>query len=109
MEWETPSHMVFDKLQFMPLVIQMKEIPYPYSTMVTDLASSNVRFASTCFRVLLVGFKQLFRISNRFGYCFAMRICQRFVSYAVCLAMVTSTALTLRFSHLTEKNVGIGC
>ncbi|CAN0872643.1 hypothetical protein LINGRAHAP2_LOCUS10172 [Linum grandiflorum] len=32
MEWETPSQMVFDRLQFMPLVIQMKEIPYPYST-----------------------------------------------------------------------------
>ncbi|CAN0884159.1 hypothetical protein LINGRAHAP2_LOCUS14762 [Linum grandiflorum] len=35
--------------------------------MVTDRVSSNVRFASTCFRVLLVGFKQLFRISSRFG------------------------------------------
>ncbi|CAN0898927.1 hypothetical protein LINGRAHAP2_LOCUS19983 [Linum grandiflorum] len=32
MEWETPSQMVFDRLQYMPLVIQMKEIPYPYST-----------------------------------------------------------------------------
>ncbi|CAN0925626.1 hypothetical protein LINGRAHAP2_LOCUS34869 [Linum grandiflorum] len=32
MEWETPSPMAFDKLQFMPLVIQLKEIPYPYST-----------------------------------------------------------------------------
>ncbi|CAN0881857.1 hypothetical protein LINGRAHAP2_LOCUS14470 [Linum grandiflorum] len=32
MEWETPSQVVFDKLQFMPLVIQLKEIPFPYST-----------------------------------------------------------------------------
>ncbi|CAN0847623.1 hypothetical protein LINGRAHAP2_LOCUS5074 [Linum grandiflorum] len=32
MEWETPSQMVFDKLQYMPLVIQLKEIPFPYST-----------------------------------------------------------------------------
>ncbi|CAN0875105.1 hypothetical protein LINGRAHAP2_LOCUS10638 [Linum grandiflorum] len=32
MEWETPSQMVFNRLQFMPLVIQMKEIPYPYNT-----------------------------------------------------------------------------
>ncbi|CAN1237629.1 hypothetical protein LINGRAPRIM_LOCUS1926 [Linum grandiflorum] len=32
MEWETPSHVVFDKLQFMPLVIQLKKIPFPYST-----------------------------------------------------------------------------
>ncbi|CAN0905686.1 hypothetical protein LINGRAHAP2_LOCUS23814 [Linum grandiflorum] len=31
-EWETPSQLVFDKLQFMPLVIQLKEIPYPYNT-----------------------------------------------------------------------------
>ncbi|CAN0863492.1 hypothetical protein LINGRAHAP2_LOCUS8707 [Linum grandiflorum] len=32
MEWETPSPMAFDKLQFMPLVIQLKEIPFPYNT-----------------------------------------------------------------------------
>ncbi|CAN0876196.1 hypothetical protein LINGRAHAP2_LOCUS11164 [Linum grandiflorum] len=32
MEWETTSQMVFDKLQFMALVIQLKEIPYPYNT-----------------------------------------------------------------------------
>ncbi|CAN0918818.1 hypothetical protein LINGRAHAP2_LOCUS31102 [Linum grandiflorum] len=32
MEWETPSQIVFDKLQFMPLVIQLKDIPFPYST-----------------------------------------------------------------------------
>ncbi|CAN0847730.1 hypothetical protein LINGRAHAP2_LOCUS5135 [Linum grandiflorum] len=32
MEWETPSQLVFDKLQYMPLVIQLKEIPYPYNT-----------------------------------------------------------------------------
>ncbi|CAN0913206.1 hypothetical protein LINGRAHAP2_LOCUS27780 [Linum grandiflorum] len=31
-EWETPSQTVFDKLQFMPLVIQLKEISYPYNT-----------------------------------------------------------------------------
>ncbi|CAN0880549.1 hypothetical protein LINGRAHAP2_LOCUS13717 [Linum grandiflorum] len=32
MEYETPSLMAFDKLQFMPLVIQLKGIPYPYNT-----------------------------------------------------------------------------
>ncbi|CAN0875155.1 hypothetical protein LINGRAHAP2_LOCUS10671 [Linum grandiflorum] len=32
MEYETPSPMAFDKLQFMPLVIQLKGIPYPYNT-----------------------------------------------------------------------------
>ncbi|CAN1226185.1 hypothetical protein LINGRAPRIM_LOCUS1061, partial [Linum grandiflorum] len=31
-EWETPSQVVFDNLQFMPIVIQLKEIPYPYNT-----------------------------------------------------------------------------
>ncbi|CAN0863172.1 hypothetical protein LINGRAHAP2_LOCUS8642 [Linum grandiflorum] len=31
-EWETPSQIVFDKLQFMPLVIQLKDLPYPYNT-----------------------------------------------------------------------------
>ncbi|CAN0920498.1 hypothetical protein LINGRAHAP2_LOCUS32077 [Linum grandiflorum] len=31
-EWEAPSQMVFDKLQHMPFVIQLKDIPYPYNT-----------------------------------------------------------------------------
>ncbi|CAN0875222.1 hypothetical protein LINGRAHAP2_LOCUS10704 [Linum grandiflorum] len=43
MEWETPSQMVFDKLQFMPLVIQLKEIPYPYNGHGTRFVKCTVR------------------------------------------------------------------
>ncbi|CAN0875308.1 hypothetical protein LINGRAHAP2_LOCUS10752 [Linum grandiflorum] len=133
MVWETLSQVVFDKLQFMPLVIQLKEILYPYSTakfcaklvepldtvISADLFSKypnghGTRFVkctvqSTFFRALLGESRLWFQISNLSGFCLDMKTFLLFVLFMVCLATVTNTATMLMCFLLTEKNKETGC
>ncbi|CAN0899033.1 hypothetical protein LINGRAHAP2_LOCUS20036 [Linum grandiflorum] len=117
MEWETPSQLVFDKLQFMPLVIQLKEIPHPYSTakfcanwwsllaqssrptcspnirMAMDFVLSNARSESIFYRALLGGSRLWFQVNNLSGFDLDMKIFQLFVLFVVCLATVQTLRL----------------